>query len=368
MSNVSINNEPMNNEPMNNEPMNNLKEKLDYLQSLNDAPLEADENKILASYENEGTPPSPLIRSISIISGIMASGLILVSVYLLDPDLALILGIIAYLGSLRLSRQHTSMQYETLTAMLVFYGTVQITLSYFISYGYDMYIILFALSALSLFVSRSFNTTFLAIIGIYCSCVAYVMLTAQFNLGLLQISSMFLGLLMGYLILYEGKLIALSKNIGQRYSAFKSGTTFAFILSLFVGLIVGGANQVVYPSSTLIIILAVIYLVSKMVIKLGITSKAQRFSIYLFCLLILLPSIHYMPIAGSLLILLLGIYINAKYLIGLGVVSLISFISYYYYILNVTLLTKSIILFASGMLFMLFYLLTYKKWGSYEKN
>ena len=60
-------------------------------------------------------------------------------------------------------------------------------------------------------------------------------------------------------------------------------------------------------------------------------------------------------------------WVNYKTGLVIGIISFIYFISQYYYDLNFTLLTKSIILFSSGIVFILFYLFTNKKLNTNEK-
>jgi len=81
----------------------------------------------------------------------------------------------------------------------------------------------------------------------------------------------------------------------------------------------------------------------------------------------LVSTIFSPSISGAMIIVLLSFLVNYKTGLAIGIISLIYFISQYYYDLNFTLLTKSIILFSSGIVFLLFYLFTTKKLNSNEK-
>jgi len=100
---------------------------------------------------------------------------------------------------------------------------------------------------------------------------------------------------------------------------------------------------------------------------LDITEKRTKITIYGITLLTILPTALSPAISGAILLIVLGFLVNYKTGLILGIVSFIYFISQYYYDLNFTLLTKSILLFLSGILFVLLYLLTHKKLSSNEK-
>ena len=83
---------------------------------------------------------------------------------------------------------------------------------------------------------------------------------------------------------------------------------------------------------------------------------------------LLLPTIFAPALSATLLCLLLAWRAGYKTGTGLAVIALIYFISRYYYDLNLSLLTKSIILTASGSLFLLAWALLHKKISLHEAN
>jgi len=80
-----------------------------------------------------------------------------------------------------------------------------------------------------------------------------------------------------------------------------------------------------------------------------------------------LPTAFSPVILGILLIILLSFLVNYKLGLSVGILTFIYFICQYYYDLNYTLLTKSILLFSSGILFLIFYIFIHKYLGSNEK-
>jgi len=89
--------------------------------------------------------------------------------------------------------------------------------------------------------------------------------------------------------------------------------------------------------------------------------------IYALSILLLLPTVLSPAISGAILIILLSFLVNYKTSLVIGIAAFIYFVSQYYYDLHFTLLTKSILLFSSGILFLGLYLLTHKKLTSNEK-
>ena len=111
----------------------------------------------------------------------------------------------------------------------------------------------------------------------------------------------------------------------------------------------------------------IMYMVSKIVAIVNITDTQTKTAVYMVATLIVLPTTLAPAIAGAMLLLLVSFMVNFKTGLVLGIVSLIYFIAQYYYDLNFTLLTKSIVLFSSGILFIALYLLTHKRLTSNEK-
>jgi uncharacterized membrane protein len=100
---------------------------------------------------------------------------------------------------------------------------------------------------------------------------------------------------------------------------------------------------------------------------LNINKTQHKVGIYIATVFVLLPTVFSPAISGAILLILLSFYVNYKTGLVLGVAAFLYFISQYYYDLNLTLLTKSILLFSSGVLFIALYLFTHKKLTTNEK-
>jgi uncharacterized membrane protein len=119
--------------------------------------------------------------------------------------------------------------------------------------------------------------------------------------------------------------------------------------------------------SSVVIISAIIYLLFKLFKILNINNIQHKIGICIFAVLALLPTTFSPTISGAILLILLSFYVNYKTGLALGIIAFIYFIARYYYDLNLTLLTKSILLFSSGVLFIALYLFIHKKLTTNEK-
>ena len=187
--------------------------------------------------------------------------------------------------------------------------------------------------------------------------------------GAIQAYIVLYALILVYFFMAEAKLMTSSIQMSKLYGPLRIGLVFSFLL----GLVSLGKNDLVPIShdslwmSSLVIILIILYLIRDKVSALGINSKKSLAWIYVLSVLSLLPTIFAPAISGALLIVLLSFIVNYKTGLIIGIIALVYFVIQYYYDLNFTLLTKSMMLFVSGVVFLLFYVFLTKKLGLNEK-
>jgi uncharacterized membrane protein len=172
-----------------------------------------------------------------------------------------------------------------------------------------------------------------------------------------------------YFFLNEAKIITTNKTLSKLYNPIRIGLAFSFLAGLaFVGKkgLLPISTDYIWISS-IVTISAVIYLLHNLFEILNINKTLHKVGIYIFAVLALLPTAFSPAISGVILLILLSFYVNYKTGLVLGVTAFIYFISQYYYDLNLTLLTKSILLFLSGVFFIVLYLFTHKKMTTNEK-
>lgn len=158
-------------------------------------------------------------------------------------------------------------------------------------------------------------------------------------------------------MLKEEKYRCAPPFIGERYGPLRIGLTFA----LLIGLAALGIGDLVPLTknwrwiSALVPLALILYLVPSISKTLGATKKGGT-TAFVLTALSLLPTLFAPAIAGALLLTLLSFKVKYPTGLGLGIIALVYFVIQYYYDLNLTLLTKSILLFTSGILFLLFHL------------
>ncbi len=220
----------------------------------------------------------------------------------------------------------------------------------------------------TLFITQNYMLSFVAILTINGSFLILIAFNKIPNLIHLYIS--FNTLIATYLFLNESRLISKNIKISKLYNPSRIG----FIFSLLMGLIATiksffthHISQGYLWLSSIIISSCILYVLFLLLKILEVNSLKSKFLIYTLSLLLLLPIFYSPSILGAILIILLSFLVNYKTGFVIGVVAFIYFISQYYYDLHFTLLTKSIILFSSGIVFLLLYILTAKQLNSNEE-
>lgn len=222
-------------------------------------------------------------------------------------------------------------------------------------------ILFIVIALITLAIMQNYILSFISILIINGGFLFLVINNDLYNL--IHISNATIALLLTYVFLNEAKLITGNKLISKLYNPVRIG----LLISLVVGLVFVGKAGIfenhVYAiwASSIITIPVTIYIISIIAGIMGVTEIKTKIIIYSVCLLILLPTALSPAVSGALLIILLSFLVNYKIGVSIGIISFIYFISQYYYDLNFTLLTKSILMFSTGIIFLLFYFFTYKK-------
>jgi hypothetical protein len=328
-------------------------------------------NELASQQENQS---SLAIKILSIFGGFLATmaflGFLLIA-GLYDSEIGLVIfGLGFIISGIVITRTQDKLILDTLSVSLFItgFGLLAFGLSGLNFTENNIILIILSLAIISLFVNENYLLSFISILFIN-SCL--LALIDSYNLGnLIHLYITLNTVLLVYLMLNEAKLICQNKNISRLYNPFRIGIIF----SLFAGLIALSSNGFSNISSnyiwisSLVFFVAILYLVSNIITVFKIKTPKNNYLIFGITAVVLIPTALSPSISGALLILLLSFYVNYKTGIALGVISFIYFISQYYYDLSFTLLTKSIILFSSGILFIAFYLMINKKLLQNEKN
>lgn len=158
------------------------------------------------------------------------------------------------------------------------------------------------------------------------------------------------------LFLHESVLITIDKKLNFWYNPLK----IASIISFYALLINFGHEAFLFTESqygwisTVFIALAIFFAVYR-ILQSYEFSAVKLIGIYLCQTVVLVPTYYFPSIAGAILVLLLSVHIFYKTGIMVGILGLIYFTGLYYYDLSLTLLFKSMVMTASGAVFIVAY-------------
>ncbi|MGX5689320.1 DUF4401 domain-containing protein [Arcticibacter tournemirensis] len=225
-----------------------------------------------------------------------------------------------------------------------------------------------AISLASILLTESFMLVFIAVLVFNGGLLAFVLINdAHYFIFLL---TAFLSITFTWVHLAESSILSGNRKLNILYNPVRAGLLFSFIGLLFVlawrDFFVLHATPMWISSA---IIIAAVMLVIQRILKTtpGISNK-NHLLIYFFIFLLLLPCLFAPAIIGSVLILLLCFHTGHRSGLILAIMSFAFFVFLYYYDLGYTLLTKSAILFVSGLLFLLAWLVFKKQIKNYEKE
>lgn len=350
-----------------------IKELLDYFQNTEDNPLEFDEEAIIATYQKDDGNQSLAIKILSVFGGILASlaflGFLAIA-GLYNSDIGLIVfGGIFITGSIWINKEYDKIIIDTVSVSFFIIGFILLGFGCGqLKMNENSLSIIFNIIALgSLSVVKNYILSFVSVLIINGSILTLIISNKGYDIIHIYVSV--LALTLTYIFLKEAKIITTNNALSKLYNPIKIGLIFSFLS----GLVILGKKGILPVSpdyiwlSSIVIISLIVYLISVLFDVLNITESRHKIGIYIFAVLTLLPTLLSPAISGAMLIILLCFLANYKTGLVTGIIFFIYFISQYYYDLNFTLLTKSILLFSTGVLFIALYLFTYKKLTENEK-
>nr|WP_136468494.1 DUF4401 domain-containing protein [Allomuricauda onchidii] len=232
-------------------------------------------------------------------------------------------------------------------------------------------VLVLLVALLGLFVSQNYLLSFIGTLTIACCLMALIFINDSYNLIHLYIS--FYALLLVFWCLNEAKFLVQNSFLMRLYNPIRIGLVFSLLFGL-ITIGIKGIRGLFEISehylwiSSVVILAAIISLIPRILKVVGLQNPKQKNVVYLLSVLTLLPTLFCPSISVAVLIVLIGFYINHRAILVIGIAALVYFVSQYYYDLSFTLLTKSIILFSSGLVFIIFYLFTRKMPKEDEKG
>ena len=344
-----------------------IKEIVDHLQTAEEATLVCDADAIAAACQRNSAAQSLAIKILSVFGGSLASCafvgfLLLAGLYDSEAGM-LITGCVFLAASVWANRKFDKTIIDTVSISFFIVAFIMLFLGFNqLAGNNNMICILFIIIACaSLIIAQTYILSFVSSLIINGSILMLILFNNYYELIHMYVSA--LALLLCFLYLKEAKIITAHKALSKIYSPIRAGATLSFLAGLtFLG------KKGIFPVSpdyillsSVIIISAIMYLLYTLFEVLNITNIQHKTVIYVFAALTLLPTVFSPAISGAILLILLGFSVNYKAGFILGIIACIYFISQYYYDLDFTLLTKSLLLFSSGVFFILLYFFTRKR-------
>lgn len=356
------------------EKLTNKKSFLDTIRFSEGTEFECDENAILKEYEvNHENTSSLAIKILSIFGGFLGSltflGFLgLVGLY--ESEFAfLIFGIGFIISAVWINKKYDKLLIDTFSISIYVIGFV------LFFYGLTLFkvdeniglLLVISIALSSLFITQNYILSFISILLISGSFLTLILSNNAYNIIPIYIAIN--GFLITYLFLNEAKIISSYKRLSKLYNPARVGLIFSLLFGLFTigkrGLVPISENYIWL--SSIVLFFVIFYIVKTIITINNVTVSKKKIIIYLLTALVLLPTLFSPAISGAIVIILLSFLVNYKTGFVIGILSLIYFISQYYYDLNFTLLTKSILLFLSGMVFIALYIFTSKNKTINEK-
>jgi hypothetical protein len=336
--------------------------------------FEYDEKAILTAYKNQDENTASLaIKILSIFGGFLASltflGFIALGGFFESENAITILGIVFIVSAIGLNIKYDKLIIDTFSISiyvigfcLLFFGLTQLKVDENIAL-----LIVITIAFSSLCITQNYMLSFISILTINGGLLGLIFENDVYNLINLYIAIN--GIAITYFFLNEAKIISTYKRISRLYNPARIGLIFSFLFGLISvckkGLTPISENYIWLSSIALFFL--IIYIVNAIIEINEVTVYKKKVFIYLLTALVLIPTVFSPAISGAILLILLSFFVNYKSGFVIGILSLIYFIAQYYYDLNFTLLTKSILLFSSGIVFIGCYIFTTKNIPTNEK-
>lgn len=243
-----------------------------------------------------------------------------------------------------------------LTFYLIGFSTLGAALSFFDWNDNVIIISLILLSIVVLAFSRNHITTFSATIGFNVLIFIFIVVNEWFELFNLHL--IFL-LFFTYLIFYKENLwIKMPRRLLKMYLPLRSG----IIISLIGALSTLGFNNLAELNLNFLWLssFALLFFIGLIFYNTSIFDSNSKGLQTTIALIICLPLILAPAVLGGILITLLSFRFNYKTGLTLGILCFLYFIGQFYYDLELTLFTKSILLMATGLLFLVIQYILHK--------
>jgi len=351
----------------------NLQEKLDQISISEGGGFAYEIDQIEKEYLKSKDDKSSLaIKILSIVGGFLATMAFLGFLFILglyESEIGMaIFGVIFISVAIILNKKIDKLIVDTLSISSFFIGL------FLLAFGLDGFnmdenmisLAFIVIAMVSTLIDPNYILSFSSVLIINGNIMFLIVHNHYYNLIHIYIAAIALAL--SYFFINEAKIITSGKLVSKLYNPVRIGLVISFIAGLiFVGKRDLFNDGFYIWASSIVTIPVTIYIVSLALNVMQVNDMKVKILIFVCSFLVLLPTAFSPAISGALLIILLSFLVNFRIGLAIGIIAFIYFISQYYYDLNFTLLTKSIVLFSSGIIFLLLFLFTHKILGTNEK-
>ncbi|WP_374164695.1 DUF4401 domain-containing protein [Arcticibacter sp. MXS-1] len=313
------------------------------------------------------------VKVLSVVGGLLASlsftGFLFSAELIRSGVSMLVFGLFALAGSIIVNRYVKNLTLDTavVSANVIGYISVAIGLNDLTRSDNLQAVTLLILAVLTLFLSESFMLVLIAVI-VACNCALALFLIndAQYFIFLLSGA---LTLAYTHIHLKEAFWIAKGRRWNKLYTPVRIGVLLSFLILL--GVLSRKEIFVLFRSplilSSALIGMGSIFTVWTVLRRMGDKARPMVKLVIVFSALVLLPGLVSPAVSGAILVLLVSFYTSHRNAFFLGLIVLIYSVATYYYDLEYSLLTKSAILFGSGLVFLVAWIMFKRKLRMYEE-
>jgi len=351
---------------------NRVEQILQVVQTSSQEEIVFNEELILEEYNQKKEETTSLaIKIMSIVGGFFGTTsflgfLFLAGIY--DSEIAMVIsGIVFIVASIFLNQKSERIITDTVSITLYIVGLSLFLLGMNSAGEVNMALLAILISLGTLFLTQHYTLSFIATLIVSAS-LFFLLFTLNNSFYLIYVYNTFVVLAMSFVFLFESNIISKHKKISKLYNPVRAGLVISFLFGLGVL-----RTRVLFDTEldfiwfyAVVLFVIVIFITTKTLNKLEVTEPKINYFSYGIITTILFTTVFSPSILGALLLILLSFYVNFKTGFVLGLFSLTYFVFQYYYDLNLTLLTKSIILFCSGVLFLALYFLISKNKNNAE--
>lgn len=344
------------------------------LRSMSAEGFVCDEEAIVRDYDKGHSEKSGLgIKVLSILGGFLATllfiGFLFIAGLYKSEGAQLLFGLIFTGNAVWINKKYDNVVLDTFGISLFVIGFVMVGVALGLMDVDEKTIslVFIILALVSLLLVQNYMLSFISVLILHGS---IFVLVNSLSPDLTHLVLAALITVLTYFFMSEAKLITGGKKLSRLYLPLRAALVFSFFLLLVcrqehwlfkAGIYYGWV-------SFAIIFAMIVVLFARLFNRFGIKKASWKGLLAFTLLLLLLPTLHTPAIAGAVFIILLSFSVNYKTGLVLGIIGLVYFLMRYYYDLHFSLLTKSAILFFTGLLFILGYLVIQRRFIYHEEN